>query len=95
MSRVTRTAFVVFSVVVLTAGCSSADLYSGAGAFAPCDITVVDESHLHAGHVGARDGKGHYRIVVIADVFEGKSIIQRHRMIYSALGELMRARYQT
>jgi len=58
-------------------------------AFSPVEILVKDQSHLHAGHAGARDGKGHYDVTSIADVFTGKSRIQRHRMIFGALGSIM------
>jgi BolA protein len=58
-------------------------------AFAPTELLVKDQSHLHAGHEGARDGKGHFDVTVISDVFSGSSRIQRHRMVYDALGSLM------
>lgn len=59
-------------------------------AFAPENLSVVDESHLHAGHAGAReDGQTHYRVYIVSDVFRGKSRIERHRMINATLsGEL-------
>jgi BolA protein len=57
--------------------------------FAPTELTVEDDSYLHVGHVGARDGKGHFQVLIVADDFAGKSVIQRHRLIYSALTELM------
>ena len=52
-------------------------------------IEIEDESHLHAGHAGARDGMGHFEVTIVADAFEGKSRIQRHRLVYAALGTLM------
>ena len=55
----------------------------------PEELVVEDEGHLHVGHEGAKDGRGHFRVFVVADCFAGKSMIQRHRMIYAALGELM------
>jgi BolA protein len=58
-------------------------------AFAPTDILVKDQSHLHAGHAGARDGKGHFEVRIVADAFAGQSRIQRHRMVYAALGDIM------
>lgn len=57
----------------------------------PVSITVVDDSHRHAGHAGARDG-GHYQLQIVAQAFAGKSTIARHRMIYDAAGDLMRGR---
>jgi len=52
-------------------------------------VDVVDESHLHEGHVGARDGGGHFRAVVVSSRFEGESPIERQRLVYSALQEVM------
>ncbi|MCC5810346.1 MAG: BolA family transcriptional regulator [Ectothiorhodospiraceae bacterium] len=52
-------------------------------------LDVEDESHLHAGHAGARDGRGHFRVVVVSDAFAGKSPLQRHRLVYQAMGEAM------
>ncbi len=52
-------------------------------------INVSDESHLHAGHEGARSGKGHFHVTVVAGDFTGQSLVKRHRLIYGALGELM------
>jgi len=59
-------------------------------AFAPQSLDVVDESHLHAGHAGYRPGgETHFRIYIVSDAFQGKSRIERHRMINDALsGEL-------
>jgi BolA protein len=58
-------------------------------AFSPSHLEIIDESHLHAGHAGARDGKGHFKVAIIADDFSGKSMIKRHRMIYGALDSLL------
>lgn len=58
--------------------------------FAPADIDVQDDSHLHAGHAGARAGGGHFRLFIVAAAFEGCSRVQRQRMIYAALGEMMK-----
>lgn len=55
----------------------------------PEHIEIVDESHKHAGHVGARSGGGHYLLQIISPDFSGKSKMARHRMIYSALAEMM------
>ncbi|MGD8347420.1 MAG: BolA family protein [Lysobacterales bacterium] len=59
-------------------------------AFMPETIGVDDESHLHAGHEGARDGRGHFRVLIVSVKFIGKRMLQRHRMVYDALGEMMR-----
>lgn len=55
----------------------------------PTRLLVKDQSHLHAGHAGARDGRGHFEVIIISDRFEGKSRIQRHRMVFAAVGSLM------
>jgi len=59
-------------------------------AFAPETLGVEDESHLHEGHAGARDGRGHFRVLIISQAFTDKTLLQRHRMVYQALGDLMR-----
>ncbi len=51
---------------------------------------IIDESHKHAGHAGARDGGGHFVLRIVSAQFAGKNTVARHRMIYSALGELMK-----
>jgi len=56
----------------------------------PVEIEVEDDSHLHAGHAGARSGGGHYRLYIVSAQFAGKTTLARHRMIYSALGEMMK-----
>ncbi|MCC5863769.1 MAG: BolA family transcriptional regulator [Wenzhouxiangella sp.] len=56
---------------------------------APIELEVVDESHLHAGHPGARDGRGHFRLRIVSEVFHGLPRLARHRRIYAAMGELM------
>jgi len=52
-------------------------------------VIVVDESHLHAGHAGAREGGGHFRAVVVSRRFEGRSAVERQRLVYAALAEEM------
>jgi BolA protein len=56
----------------------------------PTVLEIIDESHKHAGHAGARDGGGHYVLNIVSAQFSGKNTVARHRMIYSALGELMK-----
>lgn len=58
-------------------------------AFAPTELLVKDQSHLHAGHAGARDGKGHFDVTIVSREFEGMNRIARHRLVYKALGTLM------
>jgi len=52
-------------------------------------IDLKDESHLHAGHAGAKDGRGHFRLNIISKEFENKRSLQRHQTIYQILGEMM------
>ena len=58
-------------------------------AFQPSHILVKDQSHLHAGHAGARDGRGHFDVTIVSNTFAGKRPLARHRLIYDALGTLM------
>ena len=55
----------------------------------PEALEVIDESHLHAGHEGAKSGGGHFRVTVVADCFTGLSTLARHRLVYDALGDAM------
>lgn len=56
---------------------------------APTQLAIEDESHRHAGHAGARDGRGHYRVHVVAAAFSGQPLLARHRRVYAALGDMM------
>lgn len=58
-------------------------------ALAPVALDIEDESHRHAGHAGARDGRGHFRVRIVSTAFEGETAIARHRAVYAALGDLM------
>jgi BolA family transcriptional regulator, general stress-responsive regulator len=55
----------------------------------PSELSVIDESHKHAGHEGARDGRGHYRVRIVVPAFAGMPLIKRHQRIYAALGDMM------
>jgi len=55
----------------------------------PRHLELHDESARHAGHPGARSGGGHYRLLIVSGSFEGRRPIERHRLVYDALGELM------
>jgi BolA protein len=57
--------------------------------FTPAVLEVIDDSHLHVGHAGSRDGAGHYTVVVAADCFRGKNRIAVHREIYAVLADLI------
>ena len=52
-------------------------------------VDLIDDSHLHAGHAGARDGKGHFRVRVVSVDFAGLRTLQRHQLVYRSLAELM------
>jgi BolA family transcriptional regulator, general stress-responsive regulator len=56
---------------------------------APLTLELTDESGQHVGHEGAKAGGGHYRLLIVSAHFDGKSRIERHRMVYRVLGELM------
>ena len=59
-------------------------------ALKPSSIEVFDDSHQHAGHGGARpEGETHFRVEITAEVFSGESKVNRQRMVYAALGDLM------
>ncbi|MDT8408214.1 MAG: BolA family protein [Wenzhouxiangellaceae bacterium] len=58
-------------------------------ALAPDRLEVIDESHLHVGHAGARDGRGHFRVQIVSDQFAALPRLARHRLVYRALGDLM------
>ena len=59
-------------------------------AFAPQSLNVVDESHQHEGHAGARPGgQTHFRVYIVSELFKGMTRLQRHRLINQTLaGEL-------
>lgn len=58
-------------------------------ALAPEYLDIQDESRQHAGHAGARDGRGHFACTIVSAAFEGKPSLERHRIVYDALGDLM------
>jgi len=56
--------------------------------FQPTRLEVINESHLHAGHMGSPGtGESHFRVLVVSSVFEGKSRLERHRLVNRALAE--------
>ena len=59
--------------------------------FSPQSIKVVDQSHLHVGHVGAKSGGGHFDVIIVADHFKDQNQVARHRMIYASLDDMMPA----
>ncbi|WFC40515.1 BolA family protein [Pseudoxanthomonas sp. SE1] len=58
-------------------------------ALQPVSMEVLDDSHKHAGHEGARDGRGHFTVRITSAAFAGKPPLARHRVVYAALGEMM------
>ena len=55
----------------------------------PAAIEVVDDSHKHVGHAGARGGQGHFSVDIVSAVFAGKLPLARHRLVYAALGDML------
>ncbi len=58
-------------------------------AFEPVELLIKDQSHLHAGHEGAKDGRGHFDVRIVSAAFAGLNRIERHRSVYEALGDLL------
>jgi BolA family transcriptional regulator, general stress-responsive regulator len=59
--------------------------------FRPSEIRVKDQSHLHAGHAGAADGRGHFDVYIVAEEFTDHSRVRRHQLVYDALAELLQS----
>jgi BolA protein len=57
--------------------------------FQPTELLIKDQSQLHAGHEGAKDGKGHFDVTIVSQAFDGANRVQRHRMVYDALDKLL------
>lgn len=60
-------------------------------ALAPLELNIQDDSARHAGHAGAQSGGGHFIVQIVSAAFAGKSLVQRHRLVYDALGDMMDA----
>ncbi len=58
-------------------------------ALAPDYLEIKDESHLHVGHAGAKDGKSHFRVIISSKQFKSLRPIEQHRLVYEAVGDLM------
>jgi BolA family transcriptional regulator, general stress-responsive regulator len=58
-------------------------------ALVPEVLEVVDDSARHAGHAGARDGRGHFNVAIVSEAFAGMAPLARHRAVYAALGGMM------
>ena len=59
-------------------------------ALAPQELNIVNESHMHVGHASAGGG-GHFSIEIVSDAFTDKTLIQRHRLVYDAMGDAMQS----
>lgn len=58
-------------------------------ALEPGHLEVVDDSHHHAGHAGAADGRGHFTALIVSKRFTGLNTLRRHRLVYEAVGDMM------
>lgn len=58
-------------------------------ALSPVLLDIIDDSHKHAGHAGARQGGGHFIVKIVSAAFTGQGLLQRHRLVYEALGDAM------
>ena len=59
--------------------------------FTPLQLTIEDESHLHAGHAGAATGQSHFRVRIVAEAFRGKTPVARHRLVYEAVDDMLQS----
>ena len=55
----------------------------------PTSLDIIDESHLHAGHAGARDGASHFRVIISTPQFAGLAALARHRLVYDRVHDLI------
>ncbi len=58
-------------------------------ALEPTELDIIDESHLHIGHAGARDGAGHFRVRIVSPRFQGLRTVASHRLVYDLVRDLM------
>jgi BolA protein len=66
-----------------------ARLHAALQSLTPVRLEVTDDSHKHAGHEGARDGRGHFSVKVVSEAFAGLAPLARHRLVYAAVGRMM------
>jgi len=59
-------------------------------AFSPTTLEIIDEGHKHRGHAGSADGRGHFRVLIVSPLFAGKPTIERHRMVFQSLEDLLK-----
>jgi BolA protein len=55
----------------------------------PDHLEVIDDSHHHAGHAGAADGRGHFTVLIVSPRFTGLGTLKRHRLVYEVVGDMM------
>ena len=67
----------------------AARLHAALQCLSPVRVEVTDDSHKHAGHEGARDGRGHFSVLVVSEAFRGVAPLARHRKVYAAVGSMM------
>lgn len=67
----------------------SALLHNRLQTLTPTSLELIDESHLHAGHEGAKDGASHFRVHICSPKFAGLSTLARHRLVYECVQDLM------
>lgn len=58
-------------------------------ALEPTELDIIDESHMHIGHAGSRDGAGHYRVKIVSPKFQGIRTVACHRLVYDLVRDLM------
>ena len=58
-------------------------------ALSPEKLEIADDSHLHKGHAGAASGAGHFSVVIVSAAFSGRTLVQRHRLVYQAVNDMM------
>ena len=77
------------TIVIGDRSTRAARLHAALQCLAPTRLEVTDDSHRHVGHEGARDGRGHFSVVVVSDQFRGVAPLARHRLVYAAVGAMM------
>lgn len=55
----------------------------------PTHLEIIDESHMHIGHEGAKDGAGHFRVIIASEQFKGIAPLARHRLVYNLVDDLI------
>lgn len=55
----------------------------------PTHLEIIDESHHHIGHEGAKDGAGHFRVIIASEQFTGVAPLARHRLVYDLVDDLI------